>query len=106
MRGGDHDTRELVGEITALRAQRAALLGFPDHAAYVVDDQTAGTTKAVLDMLDEMAGPAMRNLEEERGRIEELLRADGVEGPVAAVGLGVLRGAGPGRDVRRRHQRR
>ena len=33
-------------------------------------------------MLDEMVGPAMRNLEGERARIEELLRADGVEGPV------------------------
>ncbi len=53
--GGDGDTRELVGEIDALRAERAALLGFDDHAAYVVDDQTAGTTKAVLEMLDEMA---------------------------------------------------
>ena len=80
--GGDGDTRELVGEITALRAERAALLGFTDHAAYVVADQTAGTSKAVLDMLDEMAGPAMANLEKERARIEELLHADGVEGPV------------------------
>ena len=80
--GGDGDTRALIGEITVLRAERAALLGFTDHAAYVVDDQTAGTSKAVLDMLDEMAGPAMANLGRERARIEELMRADGVEGPV------------------------
>jgi peptidyl-dipeptidase Dcp len=82
LRGGPHDTRELVGEITALRAERAALLGFDSHAAYVVDDQTAGTTQAVLAMLDEMAAPAMANLEEERARIDQLLREDGVEGPV------------------------
>ncbi len=82
MSGGAGDTRELVGEITALRAERAALLGFADHAAYVVDDQTAGSSKAVLAMLDEMAGPAMRNLECERVRIEELMAEDGVEGPV------------------------
>jgi peptidyl-dipeptidase Dcp len=82
MRGGEHDTRELVSEIIRLRAERAELLGFTDHAAYVVDDQTAGTTKAVLDMLDEMAAPAMANLEEERRGIERLMREDGVEGPV------------------------
>jgi peptidyl-dipeptidase Dcp len=82
LRGGPHDTRALVSEIVTLRAERAALLGFPDHAAYVVADQTAGTTKAVLAMLDEMAPPAMANLETERARIEQLLRADGVEGPV------------------------
>jgi peptidyl-dipeptidase Dcp len=81
-RGNEHDTRELVARITALRAERAALLGYADHAAYVVADQTAGTTDAVLAMLDEMAEPAMRNLEGERGRIEELMRRDGVEGPV------------------------
>jgi peptidyl-dipeptidase Dcp len=82
MRGGPHDTRDLVVEITRLRAERAALLGFTDHAAYVVDDQTAGGTKAVLGILDEMAAPAMRNLDRERDRIEALMREDGVEGPV------------------------
>jgi peptidyl-dipeptidase Dcp len=80
--GGPNDTRELVTRITSLRAERAALLGHPDHAAYVVDDQTAGSTKAVLDMLGEMVSPAMANLDGERARIEELVRADGVEGPV------------------------
>ena len=81
-RGGTGDTRDLVTRISRLRAERAALLGFTDHAAYVADDQTAGSTKAVLDMLGEMVGPAMANLEVERARIEELLAADGVDGPV------------------------
>ena len=81
-RGGDHDTRDLVSRISVLRAQRASLVGFTDHAAYIADDQTAGSTKAVLEMLDEMVEPARRNLETELARIEDLLRADGVEGPV------------------------
>jgi peptidyl-dipeptidase Dcp len=80
--GGANDTRDLVARTTSLRAERAALLGYADHAAYVVDDQTAGSTKAVLDMLGEMVAPAMGNLEQERARIEDLLHADGVEGPV------------------------
>jgi peptidyl-dipeptidase Dcp len=81
MRGGEHDTRELVATLVRLRAERAALLGYDDHAAYIAADQTAGTTKAVLEMLDGMAEPAMRNLGAERHRIEEAMRADGVEGP-------------------------
>jgi peptidyl-dipeptidase Dcp len=80
--GGPNDTRELVTGIAALRAERAALLGFSDHAAYVVDDLTAGSTGAVVGTLDEMAGPAMHNLELERARIEVLLREDGEDGPV------------------------
>jgi peptidyl-dipeptidase Dcp len=82
MHGGDHDTRELLTRIVALRAERAALLGYPDHASYVAADQTAGSSQAVLGMLDEMAAPAMRNLEAERERIEQAMRADGVDGPV------------------------
>ncbi|CAN5319461.1 M3 family metallopeptidase [soil metagenome] len=82
MRGGEHDTRALVSQIAALRAERAGLLGYPDHAAYVVSDQTAGTTGAVIGMLDAMAAPAMANLERERAAIEAAMRADGVDGPV------------------------
>src|SRR3954452_6881049 len=82
LRGGDNDTRDLVVGITRLRAERAGLLGFADHAAYVVADQTAGTSEAVLGMLDEMAGPAMGNLEGERARLQELMRADGGDGPL------------------------
>ncbi|QNN52558.1 M3 family metallopeptidase [Nocardioides mesophilus] len=82
MRGGEHDTRALVARIAALRAERAGLLGYPDHAAYVVADQTAGSTDAVVSMLDAMAAPAMANLERERVAIEAALHADGVEGPV------------------------
>ncbi|MFL6135071.1 MAG: M3 family metallopeptidase, partial [Nocardioidaceae bacterium] len=82
LRGGENDTRELVASIARLRAERAALLGFADHAAYVAADQTAGTSEAVLGILREMAQPAMRNLDDERVRIEELMRADGIDGPV------------------------
>jgi peptidyl-dipeptidase Dcp len=82
MDGGEHDTRALITRIAALRAQRAALLGYPDHASYVVADQTAGSTAAVTEMLDAMAAPAMRNLERERAEIEAAMRADGVDGPV------------------------
>jgi len=84
MKGGDNDTRELLTKLAQLRAQRAALLGYPDHASYVAADQTAGTSQAVLGMLDEMAAPAMRNLETERDRIEAAMRADGIDGPVEA----------------------
>lgn len=82
MRGGAHDTRTLLTRIAWLRAQRAGLLGHPHHAAFVAADQTAGTTEAVVEMLDSMVGPAMANLERERVEIEQALRADGVDGPV------------------------
>ena len=41
------ENRALAVEMAQLRATRAALLGYPSHAAYTVEDQTAKTTKAV-----------------------------------------------------------
>jgi len=60
-RGNAHDNRALVLEITALRAERAALLGFDSHAAYVTADQTAKTPEAVAAMLGRLAPAAARN---------------------------------------------
>ncbi len=79
-RGNDHDTRQALTRIAALRAQRAALLGYPDHASYVVADQTAGSVDAVLDMLGSLVEPAVANARAEAEALAVRLHADGVEG--------------------------
>ncbi|MBF8190785.1 M3 family metallopeptidase [Nonomuraea sp. K274] len=56
---------ETATRMTALRAERAALLGFPSHAAYSVADQTAKTVEAVEEMLGQLVGPAVRNARKE-----------------------------------------
>ncbi|MFI0225863.1 M3 family metallopeptidase [Streptomyces lydicus] len=47
--------------LARLRAERAALLGYPSHAAWEVADRTAGTTEAVEEMFGRLAGPAVTN---------------------------------------------
>jgi len=59
--GGEFDNRDVVLRITALRAQRAALLGYASHAAYVLEDQTAHTPAAVNELLARLAPPAVAN---------------------------------------------
>ncbi|BDH58279.1 M3 family metallopeptidase [Tsukamurella sp. PLM1] len=71
-RGGENDTRELIARIAGLRAERAALFGYPHHAAYQIADQTAGTAEAALGMLRDLAGPAARNAAAERAELEEI----------------------------------
>jgi peptidyl-dipeptidase Dcp len=70
-RGGDNDNRELVLEITRLRAQRARLLGFPTHAAVVTSDETAKTPEAVDALLRRLAPPAARNAKLEQADLQE-----------------------------------
>src|SRR5690554_4787486 len=72
IRGGDHDNRDLVLEITRLRAERAALLGYRSHAAWVTADETARTPEAVAEMLGRLAPAAARNALAEQADLESL----------------------------------
>jgi peptidyl-dipeptidase Dcp len=72
IRGGKNDNRELVLEITRLRAERARLLGFPTHAAIVTADETARTPEAVDGMLRRLAPPAARNATAEQRDLQQL----------------------------------
>ena len=47
----EHDTRATLVRIARLRAERATLLGYPHHAAYVHEVACARTTDAVNDIL-------------------------------------------------------
>ncbi|HEX8519216.1 MAG TPA: M3 family metallopeptidase [Pseudonocardia sp.] len=71
-RGGPHDTRDLVRRITALRAERAGLLGHPHHASWVVEVGTAGTVEAVEALLAALVAPAVRNAEAEAAALADV----------------------------------
>ncbi|GAA4571221.1 M3 family metallopeptidase [Planotetraspora kaengkrachanensis] len=63
---------ELITEIAALRQERATLLGYRNHAEYVLADQTAKTAQAVTDMLDRLVPPAVSNARKEQSDLEEI----------------------------------
>ncbi|SEN66306.1 M3 family metallopeptidase [Cryobacterium luteum] len=75
--GADTDNRPLVIEITHLRAERARLLGFDNHAAYVTADQTAKTPAAVWNLLARLAPAAARNALLEQADLQAVIDADG-----------------------------
>ncbi|GAA2140756.1 M3 family metallopeptidase [Kitasatospora kazusensis] len=73
----------LAIRLAGLRAERAALFGYPNHAAYVVADETAGTVEAVDTMLAGLVPAAVANAEREAARLAEAAAADGVTGIAA-----------------------
>ena len=75
-RGGDFDNRGVVIRLAKLRAERAALLGSPNYAAYSLEDQTAKTTGAVNKLLAELAKPAVTNARKEAAEIQKMIAAD------------------------------
>ncbi len=83
-RGGEHDNREVITEMARLRAERAAMLGYPDHAAYVLERQTARTVAAVNERLARLAPPAVANAEREAAALQAMAAAEGADLELAA----------------------
>ena len=75
-RGGEFDARELVLRLVKLRAERAALLGYPNYAAYSQELETAKNPAAVNKLLGELAGPAVNNAKKEAAEIQKVIDAE------------------------------
>ena len=75
-RGGEFDNRAIVVKLAKLRAERAALLGYPNYAAYALEDQTAKTTLAVNTLLADLAKPAVSNARREAADLQAMVDAD------------------------------
>jgi peptidyl-dipeptidase Dcp len=74
--GGDFDNQDLIKQIVRLRAERAKLLGFESHAAYVLSDQTAGKPANAHKMLRRIAPAAVSNARSEAKDLETQLQKD------------------------------
>ncbi|MDO4243457.1 MAG: M3 family metallopeptidase [Actinomyces sp.] len=78
---GPEDTRAIVLEMTALRAERARLLGFEHHTALVAAESSARTTRAVHDMLHRLAPAAMANARRDAQTYAARMAADPLTAP-------------------------
>ena len=83
-RGGEYDNRGVITEMARLRAERAAMLGYPNHAAYILERQTARTVAAVNERLASLAPPAVANAEREAADLQAMAAAEGADLDLAA----------------------
>ena len=72
-KGGEFDTRNVVLRTAQLRAERAKLLGYENHAAYQLEDQTAKDVPTVNKLLGELAPPAVANAKREAGEMQKIV---------------------------------
>ncbi|MFC0315987.1 M3 family metallopeptidase [Gordonia phosphorivorans] len=70
-RGNENDTRAMILEIVELRARRAQLLGYANHAEFVIAEETAPDPAAVADLLRELGAAARAAGERELARLRE-----------------------------------
>ena len=76
-RGDANDTRAIVSRLAQLRAERAQLLGFPNHAAWRLQDQMAKTPAAALEFMDALVPRATARAERERKENQAMIDSQG-----------------------------
>jgi len=74
-RGDANDTRDIVARLAQLRAQKAKLLGFPNFAAWKLDDQMAKTPEAALQFMDAIVPAATAQAARESADIQAVIDA-------------------------------
>jgi peptidyl-dipeptidase Dcp len=74
-RGDANDTRDVISRMAQLRAQRAELLGYPNHAAWALGDQMAKTPEAALKFMDALVPGATAKAASEAKDIQEVIDA-------------------------------
>jgi peptidyl-dipeptidase Dcp len=72
-RGDDNDTRATIARLAQVRAEKAVLLGFPNYAAWALQDQMAKTPEAALKFMDALVGPATAKARGEGDEIQALI---------------------------------
>ena len=80
---GGVDNRGLVLEIAQLRAERAKLLGFENHAAYKLQNQMARTPEAARKMLTDLAPGVVARVNEEADDLRAMMKELGVSHELA-----------------------
>jgi len=72
-----NDNKEIIGKIVTLRDQRAKLLGYANHAAYIVDVNMAKTPENINDFLMKLWTPALERAKAERADMQAMIDKEG-----------------------------
>jgi peptidyl-dipeptidase Dcp len=78
-RGGPNDTRATILRLAQLRADKAKLLGYPNFAAWKLEDQMAKTPEAAIRFMDGLVTPATANAAAEAEDIRHLMKGEELE---------------------------
>lgn len=76
MRGdnnNEYDNKENIQKIVDLRLERAKMLGYDNHAQYILEENMAKTPENVYDFLDELWAAALPIAKEEAEQLQEMI---------------------------------
>jgi peptidyl-dipeptidase Dcp len=71
--GDELDNNKIASEIASLRAEKANLLGYKNHASYILEETMAKTPDAVNKFLAELWKPALKVAQDEVAQMQQLI---------------------------------
>ncbi|MGF7139356.1 M3 family metallopeptidase [Roseimarinus sediminis] len=75
--GNEFDNKEIIQKILHLRTQRANIMGFDNHAAFVLDDRMAKTPENVYELLYKLWTPALEMAKQEAADMQAMIDREG-----------------------------
>ena len=75
-KGDANDTRDIIERLAQLRAQEAKLIGFPNFAAWTLEDQMAEKPETVMSFMQKLAPAAVARAKVEAGDIQKQIDKD------------------------------
>jgi peptidyl-dipeptidase Dcp len=75
--GNENDNKEVVKQLVTLRLEKAKLMGYPDYAAFVLEERMAKNANSVYALLDELWTPALKVAHRELEDIQNEITKEG-----------------------------
>jgi peptidyl-dipeptidase Dcp len=75
--GDENDTKAIISEILALRAERARLLGYETHAHWRLENAMARTPERTLELMEAVWAPAVARVRQEVANMRQVARTVG-----------------------------
>jgi peptidyl-dipeptidase Dcp len=75
--GNEYDNKEIIQSLAALRAERAAILGYKNHAAYVLEESMAKTPEQVNRLLEQLWKAALPVAKQEAKDLQAKIKSEG-----------------------------
>lgn len=75
--GNEHDNNELIKQIASLRLEKAKMLGYESHAAFVLEENMAKNAANVVDLLQKLWEPALKRSQMEAAELNSIIAREG-----------------------------
>ena len=72
-----NDNKEVLKQVLTLRLEKAQLMGYKNHAEYVLSENMAKTPETALDFLNKLWGYSIKNAKAEAAELQKIMDSEG-----------------------------